>query len=206
MRINIAQISYPVRVLGPGKRIGIWVQGCLKRCPKCIAGPFLREEGGVSYPVEVLKDEILFYLQSTDAAGITISGGEPLLQWPALRSILQSLRAKAKPFSCVLYTGYKRLSSGNFEGLNGGKAEGIEDLVDLIIDDEYVDQLNDGAFMRGSSNQGLHFLNSSFQTEFEKYAVAQGSKRGFQIFQKNNFVAGMPPRGFIKELAGLVGN
>lgn len=31
----IARILYPVEVLGPGKRIGIWFCGCPRRCEGC---------------------------------------------------------------------------------------------------------------------------------------------------------------------------
>ena len=35
--IAISRIHYPVTTLGPGKRIGIWMQGCSIRCPGCIS-------------------------------------------------------------------------------------------------------------------------------------------------------------------------
>ena len=31
----IARILYPVKVLGPGNRIGIWFAGCHHRCKGC---------------------------------------------------------------------------------------------------------------------------------------------------------------------------
>lgn len=31
----VAGILYPVEVLGPGKRIGIWFSGCLSKCKGC---------------------------------------------------------------------------------------------------------------------------------------------------------------------------
>lgn len=33
--MNIARILYPVEVLGPGKRIGIWFCGCSHSCKGC---------------------------------------------------------------------------------------------------------------------------------------------------------------------------
>lgn len=33
--MNIARILYSVEVLGPGKRVGIWVCGCKRACKGC---------------------------------------------------------------------------------------------------------------------------------------------------------------------------
>ena len=37
----IDRILYPIRALGPGKRVVIWTVGCRKRCDRC-ANPELR--------------------------------------------------------------------------------------------------------------------------------------------------------------------
>lgn len=31
----VARILYPVEVLGPGKRVGIWFSGCPSKCKGC---------------------------------------------------------------------------------------------------------------------------------------------------------------------------
>ena len=36
-RIALSRIHFPVTTLGPGRRIGIWFQGCSIRCPGCIS-------------------------------------------------------------------------------------------------------------------------------------------------------------------------
>jgi anaerobic ribonucleoside-triphosphate reductase activating protein len=201
MRMQVAQIAFPVKVLGPGKRIGLWLQGCLKRCPHCIATQFLPLKGGASYPVEAVRDEILFYARNFGASGVTISGGEPLLQWPALRLVLQQVKGTLTDFSSILFTGYKYTPSGKFHLLPSEQPADIENLVDLLIDDEYVDDLNDGAFMKGSTNQTMHFTNTQFREEFETYVQDQNSTRRFQKLTGADFVAGMPPRGFARQLS-----
>ena len=35
MRIRVNRVARPVTVLGPGRRLGLWVQGCSIRCPGC---------------------------------------------------------------------------------------------------------------------------------------------------------------------------
>ena len=33
--MNVARILYPVRVLGPGERVGLWLSGCNRGCKGC---------------------------------------------------------------------------------------------------------------------------------------------------------------------------
>lgn len=71
----------PVRVLGPYQRAVIWVQSCEWPCPGCIVPESWPVGAGETFPIEELVRWILAQL---DIEGITLSGGEPLLQAPAL--------------------------------------------------------------------------------------------------------------------------
>ena len=72
------------KLLGPGERAVLWVHGCCFDCPGCIAWNFrygtFREE-----TAEKLAEWVL----STSATGITISGGEPMLQAAELARMLE---------------------------------------------------------------------------------------------------------------------
>ncbi|HSV19446.1 MAG TPA: 4Fe-4S cluster-binding domain-containing protein, partial [Casimicrobiaceae bacterium] len=35
--IELNKAHWPVTVLGPGKRIGLWLQGCSIHCPGCVS-------------------------------------------------------------------------------------------------------------------------------------------------------------------------
>ena len=35
--LALSRMHFPVTTLGPGNRIGIWVQGCTIRCPGCVS-------------------------------------------------------------------------------------------------------------------------------------------------------------------------
>ena len=37
MKIAINKAHFPVTVLGPGRRIGIWLQGCSIHCKGCVS-------------------------------------------------------------------------------------------------------------------------------------------------------------------------
>ena len=37
MKLQLNKAHFPVTALGPGRRIGIWVQGCSIQCPGCVS-------------------------------------------------------------------------------------------------------------------------------------------------------------------------
>ena len=49
MMLYLSRIHFPVTTLGPGRRIGIWFQGCSIRCKGCVsADTWGTGKGGVS--------------------------------------------------------------------------------------------------------------------------------------------------------------
>lgn len=77
-----------VRVLGPGVRYALWVQGCPRRCPGCVAENAWDPDGGERIPVDALAVEIVL----SGAEGLTVSGGEPFLQAEALAELLEKVK------------------------------------------------------------------------------------------------------------------
>ena len=85
-----------VNVLGPGVRYVLWVQGCHRRCPGCVAKNSYNMEEGTRISAGALAMEIAL----SKAEGLTISGGEPFLQAEALpigSRILESQRIRNLP-------------------------------------------------------------------------------------------------------------
>jgi anaerobic ribonucleoside-triphosphate reductase activating protein len=146
--LNVAEIDQVVGAAGPGRRLVIWLQGCAKRCPGCANGPYLPMR-----PVRrVAVAEILAMLDAApELIGMTLSGGEPLLQADPLLPLLQEVRRRG--LTTVCYTGYLR------EELVGPVTARFLALVDLLIDGEYRRELARGGVYRPSSNQRLHFLS-----------------------------------------------
>ena len=100
--LNLSRIHFPVTTLGPGKRIGIWFQGCSIRCKGCIsADTWGTEKGRVSID-EVIK-VISNWLDT--AEGITLSGGEPFEQPEALELLLTQLRTRTN-IDILVYSGH----------------------------------------------------------------------------------------------------
>lgn len=45
----------------------------------------------------------------------------------------------------------------------------------VLIDGEYIDELNQGDALRGSSNQHIHYLNTAIKSRYEDY-LQEGRK------------------------------
>ena len=89
--IAISRVHFPITTLGPGKRLGIWMQGCSIHCPGCISADTWAVGKGV-IELEHLLTSIESWLPNAD--GVTISGGEPFDQFQPLLALLQSLRRR----------------------------------------------------------------------------------------------------------------
>lgn len=142
--------------LGPDSRFAIWVQGCRKRCKGCIAQSLQSFDGGQAISVAELAEEIL--KSGTD--GLTISGGEPFLQADAIAILLEKVKSARHELGVIIYSGMKYE-----ELLEDSSAQKVLDYTDLLIDGEYIQELDDNRAMRGSSNQRMIFLSSRYTAE-----------------------------------------
>ncbi len=149
--LRISQRTPASRVLGPGTRAVIWVQGCPLRCLDCVAQETLPFDGGELVPVA----DLAAWLADLDGiAGLTLSGGEPMAQAGALVRLVDLARA-SRDLSVLSYTGYpiRWLRAS-------GSAEQRELLtrLDVLIDGPYRPELHADLLWRGSRNQRIHYL------------------------------------------------
>ena len=153
--IAISRVHFPVTTLGPGRRLGIWMQGCSIRCPGCIsADTWAAGRGVVALPE--LCTQIAPWLDEAD--GITISGGEPFDQPDALAALLAALRMRT-PADVLVYSGHP------FEAIAGHVARMVG-LIDALITDPYLADAPQSQALRGSDNQRLHCLTPLGETRF----------------------------------------
>ncbi len=165
--LRIAAWVPGTRALGPGLRFALWLQGCCFSCSGCVAPGFIPEEGGSLLGVDALLEECI---RCGAIDGITISGGEPMLQAEALAAFLQQLRARVTQ-SVILYSGF---TLQELERL-AGKRPAIRDVLDrtdVLIDGRYRHPLNDSRGLRGSSNQVIWFLSTRHRDERELFEKA----------------------------------
>ena len=68
---------------GPGIRFVIFFQGCTLKCKYCHNRDTWKINTGKTYSSEELVNKILKYKSYIDSSGggVTVSGGEPLLQY-----------------------------------------------------------------------------------------------------------------------------
>ena len=90
--IRIFQKGFNFSQDGPGNRLVYHLQGCNLRCPWCSNPEGLALEGGTACSIdelmaEVRRSRMMFF----DGGGVTLTGGEVTLQFPAVKEFLTRL-------------------------------------------------------------------------------------------------------------------
>lgn len=195
--ISLSRLHFPVTTLGPGRRIGIWFQGCSIRCAGCIsADTWGFHDSGVT--VSNVIERLDPWLHEAD--GITVSGGEPFDQTEALGCLLQKLRVKSG-VDVLVFTGYPR------EAIESKLAE-MHGLIDALVTDPYDMSLPPTRALRGSDNQRLWCLTKRGRQQFAVYdAPASNDKAALDVsFDEDGQVwfAGIPKPGEFEMLKAML--
>lgn len=197
MQLSLSRVHFPVTTLGPGRRLGIWFQGCSIRCPGCISadtwGPGQRR-----LDIDQLLTQLVPWLREAD--GITLSGGEPFDQFEALLLLLQGLRRQS-PVDILVYSGYP------LERLQPQLRE-AQGLIDGLISDPYEERLEQSLALRGSDNQRLTLLTPLGHARLASYErpLEAADKALDLMFDANGSVwmAGIPRRDDLLHLRDLL--
>ncbi|MGL4821393.1 MAG: anaerobic ribonucleoside-triphosphate reductase activating protein [Bacilli bacterium] len=151
MNITLASAPYFDSIVdGPGIRAVLFTQGCPHNCKGCHNPHTHALDAGIAYSTDAVIAELK---QSVLQSGLTISGGEPLLQAHALIPI--ATWAKQNGWSIWLYTGY------TFEYLLQQRdsalwSEELFALLDVVVDGPFIEAKKDLTLLyRGSSNQRI---------------------------------------------------
>lgn len=94
MKGRIHSIETFGTVDGPGIRYVVFTQGCLLRCQFCHNADTWELHGGKEMAVQEIIEDLTAYLPFINASGggITVSGGEPLLQLPFLIELFKACK------------------------------------------------------------------------------------------------------------------
>ncbi|MBQ9117805.1 MAG: pyruvate formate lyase-activating protein [Clostridia bacterium] len=121
---------------GPGIRFVTFMQGCPLRCLYC-HNPDTWEGGGTSYSVEEVAGRVLKYKNYFgEKGGVTLSGGEPLLQIDFVVELFTLLKKKGI-HTCVDTSGFT-FDASNEEVVR--KHEKLLEVCDLVLlDIKHID-------------------------------------------------------------------
>ena len=104
--MRISRIAAPITVLGPGRRVAVWVQGCTLACPGCASVDTWAVPSGREMSTEDVVAEVLNLVKEHDLDGVSVSGGEPFQQAESVADVLDAIRAARPDLDVVLFTGY----------------------------------------------------------------------------------------------------
>ena len=175
MKIRLSRAHHPVTVLGPGKRIGLWTQGCGIGCDGCLA----RDTWAPDPATEVDLDDVLAWCAGiTDVDGVTISGGEPFDQPEALDALLVKLdrwrRAHVRPIDFLCYSGR------SLPALRARYGH-ILARLDAVIPGPFIADQAPGLRWRGSANQLLVPLSPLGHERYDAEIDRPSEKSRFQV-------------------------
>ncbi len=184
--------------LGPGNRVALWVRGCDRHCPGCIAPELWK--GGDKTPVEEVASLLVGPL--TRADGLTISGGEPFLQAEALTALIGLVRRQVET-EVLVYTGY------TVEELRAGPPAWRKLLsnIDILIDGPYIEEEANTLRWRGSDNQRVHLLTPKAlrHNGVQDLKWPEHRSLSVQMLSPTRFrLIGIPERGDLQNLRRLL--
>ena len=144
--IRIAGVEPESFVDGEGIRYTVFTQGCPHHCKGCHNPATHSYNDG--YLISV--NEILQSIRANPIlSGITISGGEPVVQPNACTLLAKGVHELGK--TVWLYTGFTYEELQNYP-----KTRKLLENVDVLVDGKYVEELRDLTLkFRGSSNQRI---------------------------------------------------
>ena len=149
--LRISRSHFPVTALGPGTRLGVWVQGCPLACKGCMAQDTWAPQAGVEVDVEALAERWREAI-TLGATGLTVSGGEPLAQPGPLRAFLEAAhRVRSEfesEFDILMFTGYE------LDELDEEQRPAAA-MADVLVTGRYRVDLPTRLVWRGSANQQM---------------------------------------------------
>lgn len=168
---------------GPGTRFVVFMQGCLFRCKYCHNRDTWDLDSGELYSVIDVLTEILAYIPFMDASngGVTVSGGEPLLQREFVRVLFKLLHQQGV-HTCLDTNGYVTKSKYDEE------MEKLLSCTDLILlDIKHIDDKKHIDLTKATNEYTLKFakyLQQKKQPVWIRHVVVPGYTDDFDDIRK----------------------
>jgi anaerobic ribonucleoside-triphosphate reductase activating protein len=197
-RLRISNVHFPVTALGPGVRLGVWVQGCPLGCLGCMSRDTWDREGGVSEAVDELTERWRTAV-AHGAEGLTVSGGEPLSQPRPLRAFLEAVRQvsadSGREHDILLYTGFE---PEEFDAEQRAAAA----QADVLVTGRFVAGEPTALIWRGSANQRLRTQTELGRRRYHAFVHARPAVPPLQLLVNGDGlrIIGVPRRGTVARL------
>ena len=148
MKGRVSSLQSLGTVDGPGLRYVIFLQGCPLRCVYCHNPETWDPAGGREYAPEELVEKVLRCRSYFgEQGGVTVSGGEPLLQAPFVTELFRQLKEAG------IHTALDTSGAGDLQ-----QAAQVLDWTDLVLLDlKFPDEAGYRRYCRGSWAQTQAF-------------------------------------------------
>ncbi|MBP5353526.1 MAG: pyruvate formate lyase-activating protein [Lachnospiraceae bacterium] len=149
---------------GPGLRFVVFVQGCPLRCMYCHNPDSWDRIGGTEYTVDEVVTRVLRYrTYFGNDGGVTVSGGEALLQAPFVTALFRALKAEGI-HTCLdtsgLTTSAAAASTGKAAPFSAEVIDELLSVTDLVICDiKFTNEKDYLSHTKGSLSAVLEFLS-----------------------------------------------
>lgn len=166
MTLRLHSLMECSTVNGPGRRAVIWTQGCSLRCSGCWNPQTHNPQFGFERKVPEIVEWIAKLIRENRVEGLTISGGEPIEQAPAVLELLHQLKAAAPALSVGLFSGYSERE------LHCTDWRAIRSHLDFAVLGRYNPRRPGANALVSSTNQTLHLYSSRYsRPDFAEQAV-----------------------------------
>jgi len=159
MALSVNRILAPVTVLGAGRRVGVWVQGCALACPGCASVDTWNKDLGIHHEPAQLAAGLADLIRRENLDGLTVTGGEPLDQPEPLAEMISELKTqlaswpRAAEFDVLVFSGYALHAAEK-------RARSLWGYIDAAVCGPYRQQLPSDIPLVASSNQELVLLTN----------------------------------------------
>jgi len=146
--LQLNSVAEGVTNLGPGPATLLWTQGCHVGCRGCMSVDTWNPFAGV----RAQPSDVATWLLTKKSRFLTISGGEPTEQAPALNALLDHLDEQ---WVVTMYSGH------DLEALRAADRPGVTELlgrIDVLIAGPYIQERHARLLWRASDNQVIHDL------------------------------------------------
>lgn len=186
LTLRVNRVLHPVTVLGPGRRLGVWVQGCTLGCSGCASSDTWDPAGGQQHTVVDLAAKFADQIRRDQLDGLSLTGGEPLQQASACTSLLDELATQlgTEP-DVVLFTGYPLVTARR-------RAAALLDRCSVIVTGRYA-AANPGTDpLVATANQQLTFRNEADRESYQAWADGRPRRLQVAVDDRDVFLVGIP--------------